>query len=228
MKMTVAIGVAMALAMGALGPMANAEKGKGEALPGTAPGASQGAYTGKPYGGAAREIPGVIQAEAYDVAPQGANDVTFHYQGGAKKGEFRSDGIGVAKFGKGHVNTKGEAEDEKQVYLGWTQTGQWMKYSVKVAEAGTYKVGGKFAVAGKDAKLAVAFSAGGKAGETPAVRAGVPTTAGFVPGVEVYHVWETVEDLGEIKLETGEYVMTVTIENAGGINVDYFSLTRKK
>ena len=54
----------------------------------------------------------------------------------------------------------------------------------------------------------------------------IPTTAGYQPGVEVYHVWETLNNLADIDLSAGDYVMTITIENAGGLNIDYLSFVR--
>jgi hypothetical protein len=56
----------------------------------------------------------------------------------------------------------------------------------------------------------------------------IPTTAGFQPGVEVYHVWTKVENLAEVILPAGRCVMTARIEGAAGINLDYFSFTRKR
>jgi hypothetical protein len=186
----------------------------------TAP-ASPSDYPGKPFGGKVRQIPGTIQAEDYDVSPDNKEDVTFHYKGGAKKSDYRPDGIGVTKFGGGHVNTKGDKEDPNQIYLGYTQDGEWMKYTVHVAEAGTYIFGGKFAAAGKDGKISVTF--------TPTLKIAamsIPTTAGFQPG-EVYHVWLITEKMGEITLPAGDYVMQVTLEKNGGCNMDYFTFTKK-
>ena len=65
---------------------------------------------------------------------------------------------------------------------------------------------------------------------TPQITTGpveIPTTAGFQPGVEVYHVWETLDHLAEIKLPAGTYVMMFKIENNAGLNLDYFSFTKK-
>jgi hypothetical protein len=185
-----------------------------------APAAGADGYTGKPFGGKAREIPGTIQAEDYDVAPGNKEDVTFHYKGGAQKSDYRPDSIRVTKFGGGHVNTKGDKEDPNQNYLGWTQDGEWMKYTVHVAQAGTYLFGGKFAAAGKDGKLSVVFT------PTLKISASIPTTAGFQPG-EVYHVWLISEKLGEVTLPAGDYVMQITLEKNGGCNMDYFTFTKK-
>ena len=167
-----------------------------------------------------RRIPGIIQAEEYDIAPAGVDGVTFHYGGPTRNAHLRTtgDGIALARFGAGHVNLKGEPENPDQIYVGWTQTGQWMKYSVHVQQTGTYRLGGHFAAGGKDAILSVTF--------TPEIKTGpmaIPTTAGYQPGVEVYHVWETLDDLADIRLPAGDYVMTIKVENAGGMNIDYLS-----
>jgi hypothetical protein len=187
-------------------------------------GLASSGYSGKPYGGEAHPIPGIIQAEDYDIAPGGVDGITFHYDGPARNGNLRAtgDAIALAKFGQGHVSTRGQPEDPDQVYIGWTQTGQWMKYSVHVKEPATYRLGGHFAAGGNDATLSVSF--------TPELKTGplmIPTTAGYQPGVEVYHVWETLDNLAKIKLDAGDYVMIVKIENAGGMNLDYLSFTKE-
>ena len=183
-------------------------------------------YSGKPYGGQLRQLPGIIQAEHYDVAPTNTDGITFHYNRPARKTNFRTtdDSIGLTRYGNGHVSITGTPEDPDQVYLGYTHAGEWVKYSVRVAEPGIYQVGGKFAAAFTNAVISVTF--------TPEIKTGpirIPTTAGYRPGVEVYHVWEKLDNLAEIKLPAGDLVMTVTIENekAGEMNIDYLSFTKK-
>lgn len=181
-------------------------------------------YKGQPLSGAPQAIPGTIQAESYDTAAE-AKGVTVGY-GNLKKSDLRpkaesADGAGLAKYGGGHVLTTGQAEAPDQVYCGWTEQGEWFAYTVKVAEPGTYLFGGKFAAAGKGATLSVTF--------TPdlSIRAEIPTTAGFQPAVEVYHVWGKHENLKEITLPAGVYVMKVKIEKNAGLNLDYFTFTKK-
>jgi hypothetical protein len=182
-------------------------------------------YTGKPYNGTPIVIPGTIQAEQYDIAPGAANDVTFHYNGKIAQTPHRTspDSIGVAKFGNGHVSTTGQPEAPEQVYVGWTQPGEWLKYTVQIAQPGTYIFGGKLAAGNKGAKISATF--------TPVITTGaieIPTTAGFRPGVEVYHVWETLDRLAEVRLPSGTYVMTIRIEGpTAGMNFDYFTFTKK-
>jgi len=183
-------------------------------------------YTGKPYGGQPHVIPGIIQAEHYDVAPTNMDGITFHYNRPARKTAFRTtdDCIGLTRYGNGHVTIAAEPEDPGQVYLGYTHAGEWVKYSVHVTEPGTYQFGGKFASGFTNAFISLTF--------TPEIKTGpvnIPTTAGYQPGVEVYHVWEKLDHLAEIKLPAGDFVMTVKIEDehAGGLNIDYFSFIKK-
>ena len=181
-------------------------------------------YAGKPETGAPLVIPGTIRAIDYDVSPTGANEITFSYRGTPKKTDYRkdADSIGIAKFGNGHVSTTGTPEAPDQVYLGWTEADEWVKYTVRVTEPGTYVIGGKVAAGSKGATLTFSFTPDLTTGEIE-----IPTTAGFQPGVEVYHVWEKLDNLNEITLPAGLYVMTVKIGKVAGLNLESFTFTKK-
>ncbi len=181
-------------------------------------------YAGKPVTGSPQVIPGTILAPAYDQVPTGANGITFSYQGSATKTDFRTgnDSIGLAAFGKGHVSTTGVPEKPEQVYVGWTQPDEWLKYTVRVTESGTYTIGGKFAAGATGATLSFTFTPQLTTGEIE-----IPTTAGFQNGVEVYHVWETLDHLKEITLPAGVYVMTVKIGKIAGLNLESFTFDKK-
>jgi hypothetical protein len=182
-----------------------------------------GDYTGKPYNGSPIPVPGVIKATEYDIAPGNADGICYHYNSPAKPGKIRTsnDCIGLAKFGKGHVTTTGEAEDPDQAYLGWTQVGEWTKYTLHVKEAGTYTIGGHLAAGRKGATVSFTF------GDVTTGPIEIPTTAGYQPGVEVYHVWERLDHLADVKLPAGDVVMTMKIEAVAGINVESITLTKK-
>jgi len=181
-------------------------------------------YVGKPETGTPQTIPGIIRAVDYDQAPSGANGITFSYRGKLAKSAFRTgaDSISLAGFGKGHVSTTGLPEEPGQAYVGWTQSGEWLKYTVRVAETGTYVIGGKFAAGSTGATLTFTFTPELTTGEIE-----IPTTAGFQPGVEVYHVWENLDHLKEITLPAGIYVMTVKIGKVAGLNLQSFSFAKK-
>jgi hypothetical protein len=180
-------------------------------------------YTGKPLTGRPQVIPGVIQAEAYDVTEGDAKGATVGGPGALHKTDLRpgADSLGLARYGSGHVSITGKAEASDQVYVGWTDSGEWLSYTVRVTEPGTYDFGGKFAAGGKGSKISVTFTPGLGTGPVE-----IPTTAGYQPAVEVYHVWETLDKLTQITLPAGIYVMRVTIEKAAGLNMDYFTFKK--
>ena len=79
-----------------------------------------------PYTGAPIALPGVIQAENFDLGPAGVaySDTTAGNTGGV----YRSAGVDIAAgqdSGGGYV-------------VGWTDAGEWLAYTVDVAAAGTY------------------------------------------------------------------------------------------
>jgi DUF5010 C-terminal domain len=182
-------------------------------------------YVGKPETALPQIIPGTVAAVDYDEAPAGANEMTFSYHGKPVQTKFRKgpDSIGIAGFGKGHVSTTGTPEDPTQAYVGWTHGGEWLKYTVSVTEAGTYVIGAKVSAGAKGATLAFSFAPDLTTGEIE-----IPTTAGFQPGVEVYHVWEKLDNLKEITLPAGTFVMTVKIGKIAGLNLHSFTFTKKQ
>ena len=73
-------------------------------------------------------MPGTVQAENYDTGGQGvAYNVTSVNGSG---NSYRSDGVDL----EATTDTGGGYD------LGWTAAGQWFKYTVNVATAGTYTV----------------------------------------------------------------------------------------
>ena len=79
-----------------------------------------------PYGGTAAAVPGTVQAENYDTGGQAvAYNVTA--VNGSANG-YRADGVDLEA-----TTDSGGGYD-----LGWTGAGQWFKYTVNVATAGTY------------------------------------------------------------------------------------------
>ncbi|AUV82586.1 hypothetical protein C2R22_13830 [Salinigranum rubrum] len=80
-----------------------------------------------PYGGAARAIPGRIQAEDFD---EGGQDVAFSDTDDVNRlGEYRAAGP--------DIELSGEASGDYSI--GWTASDEWLEYTVDVT-AGTYDV----------------------------------------------------------------------------------------
>lgn len=93
-----------------------------------------------PYGGVARAIPGTIQAEDYD---NGGQNVAYYDMstGNAGNSYRTGENVDVAYIA-----------NEKSNFVGWTQAGEWLKYTVNVATTKNYTI-----------QLRVATAASGKA-----------------------------------------------------------------
>jgi hypothetical protein len=176
-------------------------------------------YKGTPFGGTPQTIPGVILADRYD---EGGNNVAFSYTGTVNACAERptADCIGIAGFGGGQVTTKDTPEPSSQVYVGWTKAGEWINYTVQVAQAGRYAINAHVSAGATGAQVTLSFSPGVTAGPIT-----VPTTAGYVPGVEVYHVWERVT-LATVTLPAGTTVFTFKIDAIAGMNIESFTFTK--
>ena len=86
----------------------------------------------QPFGGTPAAVPGTVQAANYDTGGQGVAYNVAAVNGCANS--YRSDGVDLeARRTRGHHSAA--AYD-----MGWTAPGQWFKYTVQVATAGTYTV----------------------------------------------------------------------------------------
>jgi hypothetical protein len=81
-----------------------------------------------PYGGTAAAVPGTVQAANYDTGGQGTGYNVTSVNGSANS--YRPDGVDLEA-----CSDTGCGDD-----IGWTGTGQWFRYTVKVATARTYTV----------------------------------------------------------------------------------------
>jgi carbohydrate binding protein with CBM6 domain len=166
----------------------------------SAAGPAARAATEGPYGGTAAAVPGTVQAENYDTGGQGtAYNVTS--VNGTANG-YRSDGVDLEA-----TTDTGGGDD-----LGWTAAGQWFKYTVNVATAGTYTVGLRLAAPNAVTDgLHIASSAG----TNLSGNVNVPATGG-------YQDWTTVN--ATVTLPAGTQTLTVDQDNAGW-NINYLTFT---
>ena len=161
-------------------------------------GSGGGSGGDQPYGGTAAAVPGTVQAENYDTGGQGVAYNVTSTNGSANS--YRSDGVDL----EATTDTGGGYD------LGWTAAGQWFKYTVNVATAGTYTVGLRLAAptAVTDG-LHIANSAGTNlSGDVTA-----PATGG-------YQTWTTVSVT--VTLSAGVQTLTVDQDHAGW-NINYLT-----
>ena len=127
-------------------PQSHGTQGEDGSAAGVAPAPTAIATPGTgqiPLGGQPRPIPGVVEAEFYDIGGEG---VAYHdTTPGNTGGEYRSDDVDL------------EYKDGANLNVGWGADGEWIEYTMDVAK-GEYVI---------DARLACADS-----GRSPAVSMG--------------------------------------------------------
>ena len=143
-------------------------------------------------------MPGVVQAENYDTGGQGVayNATSTNGTGNS----YRSDGIDLEA-----TSDTGGGYD-----LGWTTGGQWFKYTVNAASAGTYTV--SFRVAAPSA-VTDALHLSSASGANLSGNVSIPATGGW-------QNWSTVT--ATVQLAAGQQTLTVDQDN-GGWNLNYLS-----
>jgi len=188
-------------------------------------------YKGTPF--KSLQIPGTFHLADYDLGGAGvaychgnaANcaagiKMTDWDCGPGKGGDHRKDpacppyrpdndnaGLCHMNTGEPDNTSTGQTYAPYYPYLCYTSTGEWVKYTVQVAEAGTYSIGGAMAVpAGTSIELD--FGNGVTTGTMTLPTS--PTAMCKCP--ETYHSWETVTGIGMVTFPSaGTYVMKMTI-----------------
>jgi beta-glucanase (GH16 family) len=153
-----------------------------------------------PYGGTPAAVPGTVQAENYDTGGQGVGYQVSSTNGSANS--YRSDGVDI----EATTDTGGGYD------IGWTTGGQWFRYAVNVASAGTYTIG--FRVAAPTA-VTDAFHVTNASGVNLTGSVNVPATGG-------YQTWTNVS--ATVTLPAGQQVLTVD-QDAAGWNINYMTFT---
>ncbi|HEX7315548.1 MAG TPA: carbohydrate-binding protein [Pyrinomonadaceae bacterium] len=161
-----------------------------------------------PYGGSARPLPGVVQAEDFD---EGGEGLAYHDtdpNDNVMNG-YRPDPSGVDIEGCGDAGGG--------FNVGWTWATEWMEYTVSVASAGTYDIGVRVA------------SGNGGGGTFHVEMDGANLTGALtVPNTGGWQTYQTVSVTG-VSLTPGVHVMRLSLDTAGpqgGVaNFNYISVT---
>ena len=154
-----------------------------------------------PYSGTGTAIPGTVQAENYDYGGEGLG---YNLNSPGLSTSYRVDGADI----------EGTSDSGGGYNLGWTGGGQWLRYTVNVATAGTYTV--TFRVAGQNA-VTDAFHLAGSGGTNLSGNVNLPGTGGW-------QTWGTVT--ATVSVPAGIQTLTLAEDN-GGWNLNHmtFALT---
>ncbi|HXA03124.1 MAG TPA: glycosyl hydrolase family 18 protein [Cytophagaceae bacterium] len=155
--------------------------------------------TETPFGGSAWAIPGRIEAENYDM---GGDNISYHdLDAGNNGGAYRL----------GSVDIEATSDAGGGYNIGWTQPGEWLRYTVNVTADSMY-----------DIKVRVATTLSGK--QFHIEMDGVNVTGNIsVPNTGGWQNWQTVT-IPNIALTSGTKIMKVAFDY-GDFNLNYVDVT---
>ena len=156
-----------------------------------------------PYGGSARAVPGTIQAEDFD---EGGKGIAYHDTSSANTGgQYRTTDVDIERT----MDTGGGYN------VGWLAAGEWLNYTVAVAQSRTYTLRARVAANAAGGTFHVEFGGVNKTGPLT-----IPNTGG----------WQTWRDVTvDVTLTAGVQSMRIVADSngAGGMfgNLNSVQLT---
>jgi endonuclease/exonuclease/phosphatase family metal-dependent hydrolase len=154
------------------------------------------------FSGSPAPIPGTIQAEAFDNGSEGS---AYHDSGGSTNagGAYRQTGVDI------------EGSTEGGYDVGWIAAGEWLNYTVNVANSGSYTANFRVASAGQGGTFHLELNGTNVSGAIT-----VPNTGGW-------QSWTTVSRT--VTLNGGQQVARLVFDSAGSTgaigNLNWFSFT---
>jgi hypothetical protein len=149
-----------------------------------------GTSSSTPFAGTPLALPGTIQAENFDNG--GAGVAYYDLSAANQGGQYRDTGVDIeaaADTGGGYT-------------LGWVGAGEWLRYTVQVATAGTYDLEVRVASAGAGGRFHIEVNGVDRTGALT-----VPNTGGW-------QTWSTLRTTG-LSLSAGTQVWRVVMETNG-------------
>jgi hypothetical protein len=195
-------------------------------------------YKGAPYQdarhqGGAQEIPGRVECSLYDRGGEGVayHDVDAKNNGsgslnpadGTYLNQFRMDeGVDIS-YTKFHDQIDDSPYNviqptENQLYVGWTEPGEWFNITVEVARAGAYS-GDLLYTSNRGGTISLDVN--GKRSAGPLVIASTYNASDPVAWRQWHH-WNILPALVKLHLPRGKSVLTIHILTEGNMNLAYF------
>jgi hypothetical protein len=196
-------------------------------------------YKGTPYEDSryhdgAQRIPGKVQCAYYD---RGGEGVAYHDSDSKNSGsgalnpadgtylnQFRMDESVDISYTKFHDEIDDNPYDlvrppENQLYVGWTEPGEWFNITVEVEQAGTYSADFLYT---SNRGGTISLDVNGKSA-TPALT--IPSTFNASDPISwrQWHHWNLISNLIRLRLAVGKSVLTVHILTEGNMNLAYLN-----
>jgi hypothetical protein len=195
-------------------------------------------YQGTPYEdsrhqGGAQKIPGKVECASYD---RGGEGIAYHDSDSKNSGsgalnpadgtylnQFRMDesvDISYTKFNRQIDDTPYNVVQppENQLYVGWTEPGEWFNITVQVAHAGAYTADLLYT---SNHGGTISLDVNGKSATPPLTIASTFNASDPIAWRQWHH-WNVVPSLVRLQLPAGKSVLTVHILTEGNMNFAYF------
>jgi hypothetical protein len=190
-------------------------------------------YQDSRYQGGAQKIPGRVQCSYYDRGGEGVayHDIDAKNNGsgalnpadGTYLNQFRMDeGVDIS-YTKFHDQIDNSAYDlvqppENQLYVGWTEPGEWFNITVQVIHSGVYSADLLYT---SNRGGTISLDVNGKDATGPLT---IPSTFNAADPIawRQWHHWNLAPAVIRVHLPAGKSVLSVHILTEGNMNLAYF------
>ncbi|MEJ7647067.1 MAG: carbohydrate-binding protein [Chryseolinea sp.] len=188
-------------------------------------------YFGKPWNKKRQTIPGKIECEFYDLGGEG---IAYYDKDSINNGsgklnpkngdflnEFRmSEGVDISFTKPAPIDIhpfNQVAPVLDQLYVGWTEPGEWINYSIDVRHSGNYTISLMYTASGAGG-VALLLDGNDLIGELviPSTRSDHETVAW-----RQWHHWNIFRPTAYLKIEKGRHLLTLKTTAHGNMNYDY-------
>jgi hypothetical protein len=186
-------------ASGLIFPIANnANNAKTNYITVDTPGGPPPPVTGDPYHGSPLTLPGIVQAEDFDLGGEG---VAYHDNPGNNGGLYRTaEDVDIENCSEGGFN------------IGWVETGEWIEYTVDVTTAsGDYDLDVRVATQDTGGAFSIEFKGIDRTGTLT-----VPNTGGW-------QTWANVSTT--VTLDSGPQIMRFVRKGSADYNLNKFTFS---
>ncbi len=189
-------------------------------------------YEDSHYKGGAQSVPGIVACAYYDRGGEGIayHDTTAKNEGngglnpadGTYLNDFRMSEAVDTSYTKFHDQIDNNPFDlvqppENQLYVGWTQPGEWFNVTVLVAHAGTYTADLLYT---SNRGGTISLGLNGKSATGPLNM--VSTFNASDPlAWRQWHHWNLMKNVVKLDLPAGKNILTIHILTEGNMNLAY-------
>jgi hypothetical protein len=201
-------------------------------------------YSGRPfhdsvYHGGPQRIPGRVECAYYDFGGEGVayhdTDTTNNGSGrlnpadGSYLNQFRMDEGVDTSYTKFHDQIDNHLFNlvqppEGQLYVGWTEPGEWINMTVEVERAGLYSIDLLYT---SNRGGEISFDLNGNMLSGPIKVLSTYNAADTFPWRQWHH-WNLARDLAQVKLRKGTSVLTLRVVSQGNMNFAYMKFNLLK